>query len=925
MRVNGFLVILCIAALLAGDARAQDRKQWTYINTRTPGKALPSDRVRGLAVQGGVLYAATVKGIWSYNIPRDSGALLPAHPLPRGLINDIRIIGDSLWIASSGGVGVMHLRTGFTDTVPSIKSGITGEAKCITGFKDEVWIGTASQGAFFYNRASGTWGRLSKNSGLSSDNINAIMVCGDSTWFGTAENGLSLYLARKNAFVHFNRYDGLSSNGVNRILEDRGTVYLCTDYGLSSYNRRKDDFSAKYEKHGLCDNLVISALLDGQYLWTGGMGCLSRVDLATGAAVGLTRADGVPDDFITSMAVYGNLLFMATDGQGIGILNKVRPEAAVSRVEFSGRKARIYGNAFSAAEKISYRVSYYNVLIPSLSFSTGIAMMNTNLRDGLLGTWDLSGVMDGDYVVELNVKTEKDASNTCAFPVGTDTFDPELTLDPLPAYTNNGELNLKGSFSEKNVAGIRLFPGDAAASFDPATLRFSGTVTLKDGPNTVKAVITDRIGRSMEIKRSVHFSKKSIVFDLPGLPAQTNKKVVSVNGRMKSGVPVAALSIFPVPSALFFDTLTLLFRAQLSLPYEGENLFILKAEDVAGNISSQKMTLQLDSKGPEFTLPGLPAYTPDSVITVSGALSEFPVDEMLIMPGSMPVKPDPATGKFSFQRHLRPGRNDFTLSAFDRAGNLGQKQLSVVLDVMKPEIVPPAVPSMVRERYFVLEGKYNEDNLESITAEPGAVRAELSPRDYSFSVRLTLNNGDNLFTLVSRDKAGNTSSLKITVPARIGESDKAVMILRERIASLEREVDSLKRTGLESSSALLVGEMVTLKKEIARLQGENGRITGRLETVRKALSSDGKINPRALAQSLADSAGPVAPGARLIYLTRPGDRLRDIALRFYGDAEKYLDIAHYNRILDFENLKPGTRIVIPVSGEMLVGPEGEPK
>jgi len=229
------------------------------------------------------------------------------------------------------------------------------------------------------------------------------------------------------------------------------------------------------------------------------------------------------------------------------------------------------------------------------------------------------------------------------------------------------------------------------------------------------------------------------------------------------------------------------------LSNEGENLFILKAVDVCGNTASKKLILQLDNTGPEIRLAPAREFTADSLAVIQGGASDPYLQEVSLLPGGAPVAADSAVKNFTFKPRLREGANTFIITAADKMGNITQKSVTVIRDMKKPELTKPEISLMVKEPFLTLLGRYDEDNIESIRIDPGAIMAALNEKTYSYSARIKLNNGENDFTLTATDKAGNVNRMNITVNAKIDDADKAVQLLREQIAGMERIIDSLKK------------------------------------------------------------------------------------------------------------------------------------
>lgn len=778
----------CICVLL-GILSGMVFPQWSYI--KAPEKGLSSNYVRALAVYHDLLFAATDQGVTCISLTKDSSGVLNKAGLPKGVLTDLETVGDSLWIGATGGVGIYDLKKNVLSLISSEKSGIQNAVKCITPTETEVWLGTDGGGAYVYSRLSGEWSRYSKNSGLVSDNLRAISIVEDTLFFGTNALGLSLYSRKSDSWSQVTRYEGLSNNNITAIIPDRDRLFVCTYHGLTIFRKGFEDVQVRYKDNGLFDDMILTGIRDGRFLWLGGMGGLTGYDMMQDKMTVYNSAQGVPEDFITALAVYGNQLYIATDGKGIAVLDKGVPSARIDQVLFKGRTGSVLGNGFTLNGKTETAFSFYSPLASGVRFTKGLKSQGN--RDGLLASWDLNGVIDGTYVLEMAVKTDKGLENSYSISVNTDTFDPELMLDEPPAYVNSNRLNLQGSFREKNVARILCYPGPADAVIDYAKRQFKATVDLAPGRNTVRAVIFDKSGQSMEVRRSVLYSNKGVVIAVMDAPSVTRERRLTIQGRIESDVPIKEMSLFPGSQAVTFDNTLHVFKALLSLSNEGENLFILKASDLCGNTASQKVSVTLDETGPEIRLSPLREFTADSLGIIQGNASDPNLQEISLLPGGAPLATDSLVKNFTFKPRLREGENTFVITSADKLGNLSQKTVTLIRDMKKPELAKPDLPFIVKEPFFTLTGRYDEDNLAGIRIEPGGVEATLCERTASYTARLKLENGENDFIIAAVDKAGNRNTLAVTINAKIDNADKAVQVLREQIKTLEQTIDSLKK------------------------------------------------------------------------------------------------------------------------------------
>jgi hypothetical protein len=297
----------------------------------------------------------------------------------------------------------------------------------------------------------------------------------------------------------------------------------------------------------------------------------------------------------------------------------------------------------------------------------------------------------------------------------------------------------------------------------------------------------------MEIRRLVAYSNKPAEIKFDKYLKTVRERNVAISGTVNSDSPLKSLLLFPGSQSIPFDRLTGRFTAHLVLAAFGDNAFTVKSADESGKSASAELTVYYDNEGPQFSIDALPDFTSDSMVTISGTISSADFDEMAVMPVGSPVQHDIRKVRFSVVRRLRDGKNTFAITATDTLKNISQKQITVVRDVIKPRFVPLSLPPVVQEENYLLAGKFDEENIASITASPGNFVAEVDTLKYSYKIRLKLSDGDNLYVLTATDKAGNSSQLRVQIPARIDNSMNSVEMLKRKIESLEKVIDSLKK------------------------------------------------------------------------------------------------------------------------------------
>jgi hypothetical protein len=94
---------------------------------------------------------------------------------------------------------------------------------------------------------------------------------------------------------------------------------------------------------------------------------------------------------------------------------------------------------------------------------------------------------------------------------------------------------------------------------------------------------------------------------------------------------------------------------------------------------------------------------------------------------------------------------------------------------------------------YTINGKYDEENIATIKADPGGYKAVIDTSNFSYSLPINLSDGDNIFTITVTDKAGNFTVTRVPILARLEKQETVVEKLKKKIETLEREVDSLKK------------------------------------------------------------------------------------------------------------------------------------
>ncbi|WP_242691651.1 ligand-binding sensor domain-containing protein [Desertivirga arenae] len=124
--------------------------------------------------------------------------------------------------------------------------------------KGNIWTGSVSQGAFYYNPKTGRYGNLRFGDKVKDKIINEFAVYGifeDSNhalWFTTEGGGLIRLSPDRRTIKKFNIQTGLPTNILFRILEDdTGHLWISSLKGLICLNMRTYDFKVYTKANGL--------------------------------------------------------------------------------------------------------------------------------------------------------------------------------------------------------------------------------------------------------------------------------------------------------------------------------------------------------------------------------------------------------------------------------------------------------------------------------------------------------------------------------------------------------------------------------------------------------------------------------------------------------------------------------------------------
>ncbi|MFP7721290.1 ligand-binding sensor domain-containing diguanylate cyclase [Lysobacter sp. A3-1-A15] len=195
---------------------------------------LDGTAVRAIApARGGGWWIGTHRGVW-----RLSPDLLarPAATLPNPLVTALLVEGDTVWVATRGGLARLRGGKLAMEGIPEVLQGplLTSLLRDDEG---RLWMGSNENGAYRWDPDGRVQALNTRNGRLPHDSIWSLHADADAIWMGAFSGGL-LRLDRSTGQVRaITNRDGLSNNVVYRIVPDAGgRLWLTTNYGISVYD-----------------------------------------------------------------------------------------------------------------------------------------------------------------------------------------------------------------------------------------------------------------------------------------------------------------------------------------------------------------------------------------------------------------------------------------------------------------------------------------------------------------------------------------------------------------------------------------------------------------------------------------------------------------------------------------------------------------
>ncbi len=310
-----------------------------------------------------------------------------------------------------------------------------------------------------------------------------------------------------------------------------------------------------------------------------------------------------------------------------------------------------------------------------------------------------------------------------------------------------------------NIIGVTEIGATVSIANTPVALEltmFTHTLSLREGPNEVRVMASDRLGNTAVhiITVTLDTIAPPLIIIEPRPNAALGKARVTVVGQTEEG---AAVKINGAPVAnlqgAFTGTTTLV---------EGANVIVVESQDAIGNVMTARVPVVIDTADPWISL----------VLPQTGMVygsTGVPIDGW-VEPGTLVFVNDVpfAASDGHFMGNLAGPEGAFTVSivAVDRAGNDAARTLSVVVDLTAPTIVldEPMDGLVTKDDYVMLVGKlvWERETFREVTFTLNGGFLPFAA-DGTFRERVQLGEGTNPMTLIATDDVGNAHTMTLTV------------------------------------------------------------------------------------------------------------------------------------------------------------------
>jgi len=298
-------------------------------STYTIQNGLGGNIIRSIYRSNDIIYAATNSGV---SISNNNGITwLNYNTANSNLINnsirDIFIENGFIYVATSMGISISPDNGVSWSNFNNANSGISNNViNSIYVENGVIYVGT------FFNGVTGgvsisftngmSWVNFSTADGLGSTIVNDILVSGNYIYTATVGGGVSISGDSGNTWQSFTTTDGLLDNTVRSIYIEGNVIYAATIKGISISSDNGLSWTASLVHNEIIHPSTFDVIYKDKVLYVATFGGLS-ISTDNGISwLNYTDANSsLSSNFVRSILVQDDHLYVGTDGGGITVLN----------------------------------------------------------------------------------------------------------------------------------------------------------------------------------------------------------------------------------------------------------------------------------------------------------------------------------------------------------------------------------------------------------------------------------------------------------------------------------------------------------------------------------------------------------------------------------------------------------------------------
>ncbi len=384
---------------------------------------------------------------------------------------------------------------------------------------------------------------------------------------------------------------------------------------------------------------------------------------------------------------------------------------------------------------------------PSLTFTlsasdSGSGLQSARFTDAggavLVNDTTVSITADGVYTLQATARDNAGNVKNLSVTVKKDSVSPLARLTPWPPNGANGWFTILSTF--------KLSGTDATSGVDKAFFTATNTDTFTppaDGIYPVTGTVLDLAGNSISTDYTLKLDSLA-----PALAVSTSPAVPDgANGWYKT-MPNLAITASDATSGLDYAQFNLPGNPNKYTP-PGDGLYNLEAlaRDVAGNTTSQKTALKVDTTAPAIAIPTSPDgqngwYVTSPTISFTASDATSGLESAAFSDGSTSVT-------------LAEGVHPLEARAVDKAGNQSIATKTILVDTTPPELALAVNNTPVANDWYAAPVETTASASDS-TSGLALLEYQLNGGTWTTGAAAkTVQDGMNLVSFRVRDRAGN--------------------------------------------------------------------------------------------------------------------------------------------------------------------------